>query len=108
MHFLIICFLTVLLPFLIEKFYYGIKFGPFFLLFCVFMFQVLSLISADFFLGMKAVSEFAPWFATLMGVLGGVSLMTIALTPLLSLICIVGWSAIKCFEKFRDAAKSET
>lgn len=92
MTFLAISFLTVALPYGLERFYFKKRFGGFALLFWLYVFQVGILFASEFILKNEIDQLFPGWIKSVGFGLAFINSLTIAFTPFAAALCalIVG------------------
>jgi hypothetical protein len=96
----IVVFLAIMmLPFIIERFYFKVRHGGFALLLYVFLFQISCLAIASYAQALQPSLVIGKIFNGVFLFLGGLSYLTIAIPPILTIICAGFWVLIKLGEK---------
>ncbi len=86
MSFLVACFIAAAVPFLIERFYFGKRFGPFTGLFRLFAVQAAILAVANGLVFLLVAPHSPSWFVRLEAVVRIVTYLSIAIIPIMTLV----------------------
>ncbi len=86
MAFLILCFAAVAIPYGLERLYFVKKFGPFAILFWLFVFQSSVIFVGNFLLAYHIGQSFPGWVKSIGIAIAVLSLWTIAIAPLVAVL----------------------
>jgi hypothetical protein len=98
MSFFVGCFIAAAVPFLIERFYFGKRFGPFAGLFRLFAGQAAILVVANGLIFLLVARDSPSWFVRLEAVVRMVTYLSIGIIPIMSLSAAVVALLIIAFE----------